>query len=118
MSRVGSVILAILVVLALLVALDPRARAKADEVAQDFKATWRSWGNVQVAPIPVTGSDDQTSVATPTPVPTPVVNSDDDNEDSSGEPVIIINWDALRDSLRKIWENLNARLNNDLRNNK
>jgi len=48
-----------------------------------------------------------------TPVPTEILDNDDDktipntgDEDSSDEPIIQVNWDALGDALRKFWDSL------------
>jgi len=91
------------------VAVDPNARRKAAEVVQNFEPTLRKLDDTVVVDLPSVDVDVETANPTSTPVPTvtPVATPvDDDDEDSSDEPIIVINWDALRDSLRNFWESL------------
>lgn len=102
MSRFGSVLFALALLIALVVAVDPNARRKAEEAVQNFGSTWRSSDNTVVVNVPSVGVDVKPHVTA-----TPVVTTADKDGNSSDEPIITINWDALRNSLRNFWESLN-----------
>ncbi len=112
MSRIVSMIFALALLIALVVAVDPNARRKATEVVQNFEPTLRKLDDKVVVNVPSvdvdvdTGNPTSTPVPTVTPLATPVTDDDDFDEDSSDEPIIVINWDALGDSLRNFWESL------------
>jgi hypothetical protein len=110
MSRFASVLFALALLIALVVVVDPNARRKAEEVVQNFGAAWRSSDDTVVVNVPSVDVEatEPTSTAVPTATPF-ATTADDDNdfdEDSSDEPIIIVNWDALGDSLRNFWESL------------
>ncbi len=114
MRRVGSLIFAVIVLLALVIALDPHARAKAEAAVRDLQPILRKWEDVMK--VPTVGQADRTPVPATRPVPTPSVQ-DGADKNSSGKPIIVINWDALGDALRRIWENLNSKINTIIKNN-
>jgi len=116
---VVNLLFALTLVVGLVVALDPNARTKAADIVQDLEPKLKQWGDTIIVNAPSIEPADQTStpVPTPTPFPTAVANDDNDgflddldNEDSSDEPIIVINWDALGDSLRNLWENLKVKI--------
>lgn len=118
MSRVVSLLFALALIVALVVALDPNARRKAADIVQDLEPILKKWDDTIIVNAPLMNPADQTStpVPTPTPFPTPVADADGfipntGDEDSSDEPIIVINWDALGDSLRKLWESLKVKIN-------
>lgn len=112
MSRIISVIFALALLIALVVAVDPNARRKAEEVVQNFEPAFHKLDDTVVVNVPSvdvdvdTGKPTSTPAPTATPFATPVTDDDDFDEDSSDEPIIVINWDALGDSLRNFWESL------------
>jgi hypothetical protein len=98
--------------IALVVAVDPNARRKAAEVVQNLEPTVRKLDDTVVVNVPSVDVDVDTVGPTSTPVPTAtpfataIADDDDFDEDSSDEPIIVVNWDALGDSLRNFWESL------------
>jgi len=123
LSRVVNLLFALALIVALVVALDPNARTKAADLVQDLEPKLKQWGDTIIVNAPSIKPADQTStpVPTPSPFPTPVADDDDndgflddlDNEDSSDEQIIVINWDALGDSLRNLWESLKVKIDID-----
>ena len=113
MNRVASLLFALVLIVALVIALDPGARQRAVAFVQRLEPTLQKWDDTIVVNIPSIDVSDSpvTPVPTSTPVPTPLADADDEiipntGEDSSDEPIIQINWDALGDSLRNFWESL------------
>ena len=93
-------LLLVLILLALLlIAVDPDARQKA-------VAFLNKWNNAVVV--------NETSTPTPTSTPVPTAVADNDNNktipntggDSTNEPIIQVNWDALNAALQKFWDSL------------
>ncbi len=106
MGRLMSALFALALLIALIVAVDPNAHRKAEETVRNLPPSVPQSVDVDVVP------------ATPVPTATPVV-ADDSDEDSSDEPIIVINWDAVGDSLRNFWESLKQiRIDIDPRDNK
>ena len=113
MNRVASLLFALVLIVALVIAIDPGARQRAVAFVQRLEPTLQKWDDTIVVNIPSIDVSDSpvTPVPTSTPVPTPLADADDEiipntGEDSSDEPIIQINWDALGDSLRNFWESL------------
>jgi hypothetical protein len=110
MSRFASALFALALLIALVVAVDPNARRKAEESVQNFGSAWRSSDDTVVVNVPSVDIEATKPASTPAPTVTPsTTTADQDNdfdEDSSDEPIIIVNWDALGDSLRNFWESL------------
>jgi len=106
------VIFVLALLIALVVAVDPNARRKAEEVVQNFELTFHKLDDTVVVNVPSVDVDVEPTNPTSTPVPTatpfatPVTNDNDSDEDSSDEPIIVVNWDALGDSLRNFWQRL------------
>lgn len=113
MNRLVSLLFAVILLILLVILVDPNARAKASALV-------RSWDDrivVNVPSVSVATSTPSSSIATrvpsATPVPTEILDNDDNktipntgDEDSSDEPIIQVNWDALGDALRKFWDSL------------
>jgi len=105
---------ALILIIALVIALDPASRQRAGVWLQRMEPTLQKWDERIIVNIPSIRVSNQslTPGPTQTPIPTPLVNNDDDEiipntgDDSSNEPVIQINWDALGDALRDFWESI------------
>ena len=113
MNRLVSLLFALVLIVALVIALDPQSRQRASAWLQRMEPTLQKWDEKIVVNLPSIRVSDPslTPVPTRTPVPTPLVDNDDEiipntGNDSSNEPVIQINWDALGDSLRNFWESI------------
>jgi len=104
--RIVNLILAVLLLVLIVIAVDPNARQKAVAFVNRL--------NNQVAVN--TSNPDSDDVATPvptrTPIATAVVQNDNDEvipntgDDTTNEPIIQINWDALGAALRRFWDEL------------
>ena len=118
MSRLVNVLFALILIVALVLAVSPEARQQAADTVEDLEPTLRQLDERVIVNIPSLDVSEQ--VSTPVPSPTPfatplvLVEEDDDviqipvtgEEDSSDEPFIVINWDAIGDALRNFWERL------------
>ena len=113
MNRLASLLFAVILLILLVILVDPGARAKATALVQK----WDDRIVVNAPSVSVATSTPssftRTPVPTMTPVPTEILDNDDDktipntgDEDSSDEPIIQVNWDALGDALRKFWDSL------------
>jgi hypothetical protein len=97
--------LVLLLIAALVIAIDPQARAKAAETVQ----RWQLDSKVVVNP----PSINTPVITTQLPTATTVVDADNDeqipvtgDQDTSSEPIIQVNWDALGNALRQFWVRL------------
>ena len=114
MNRLVNLLFALILIIALVIALDPASRQRAGVWLQRMEPTLQKWDERIIVNIPSIRVSNQslTPGPTQTPIPTPLVNNDDDEiipntgDDSSNEPVIQINWDALGDALRDFWESI------------
>ena len=109
MSRLMNVLFALLLLAALVIALDPETRQKAIAAARDLEPALSKLDDRIVTNVPALDPSDED--VTPSPTLTPVVDEDRQipvtgDEDSSDEPFIQVNWDALGDALRNLWERL------------
>jgi hypothetical protein len=100
---------ALVLLAALVIALDPQARRKAVETVQSWQPTLKQLDDRVVVNVPSisTPGTSSTSVATATVVADqdeqiPVTGGDDTDQ----KPIIQINWDALGDALRQFWVKL------------
>ena len=122
MSRLIAVLILIVIIV---LAVNPEARQKAVNFIN------RADDRVVVVTTPSADDDDVTAtpvVRTPVPTSTAILDNDDkiipntgvdDSEDSSDEPIIQVNWDALADTLRKFWDSLrNIKIDMNPRDNK
>lgn len=105
MSRIGSLLLALLLVAALVIALDPQARTKAIETVQRWQLDSKVVVNAPSLGTPVF------TVATPVSTVTPLANTNKQipvtgENDTSNAPIIQINWDALGNAVREFWVKL------------
>ena len=106
MSRIVSLLFALVLLAALVIALDPQARSKAVEAVQSWQPALKQLDDRVVVNVP--------SISTPgASVPTATVVADQDEQipvtgaDNTNEkPIIQINWDALGDALRQFWVKL------------
>ena len=112
MNRLGSLLFAVILLILLVILVDPGARAKVSALVQK----WDDTIAVNVPSVSVATSTPSSSIATRvptvTPVPTEILDNADKSipntgdEDSSDEPIIQVNWDALGNALRKFWDSL------------
>ena len=107
--RIVNVLFALVLLIALVIALDPQSRRKAVETVRSWEPTLRQLDERVVVNVPSVNITEQPS--TPVPTATAPVNNDEQipvtgDEDSSNEPIIQVNWDALGDALRKFWVSL------------
>jgi hypothetical protein len=107
MSRIGSLLLALLLVAALVIALDPQARSKAAETVQRWQLENKIVVKAPSISTPVVIAE------TPVPTVTPFVNTNNNaqipvtgDRDVSNQPIIQVNWDALGNLLRDFWVRL------------
>lgn len=109
MSRLVNVLFALLLLAALVIALDPETRQKAVAAVRDLEPALSELDERIVVNVPSVDLSDED--VTPSPTLTPVVDEDRQipvtgDDDSSDEPFIQVNWDALGDALRDLWERL------------
>ena len=107
MSRIGSLLLALLLVAALVIALNPQARSQAVETVRRWQLDSKIVVNAPTINTPVV------IASTPIPTVTPMVDADDDDQipvtgdqDTSNEPIIQVNWDALGNAVRQFFVKL------------
>ena len=110
MSRLVNVLFALLLLAALVIALDPETRQKAVAAVRDLELALTELGDRIAVRVPSVELSDE-DVTPPSPTLTPVADEDRQipvtgDEDSSDEPFIQVNWDALGDALRNLWEQL------------
>ena len=109
MSRLVNVLFALLLLAALVIALDPETRQKAIAAVRSLEPALSELDDRIALNLPSLDMSDED--VTPSPTLTPVVDEDRQipvtgDEDSSHEPFIQVNWDALGDALRNLWERL------------
>ena len=109
MSRLVNVLFALLLLAALVIALDPETRQKAIAAVRDLEPALNELDDRIVVNVPSLDLSDED--VTPSPTLPPVVDEDRQipvtgDEDSSDEPFIQVNWDALGDALRNLWDRL------------
>ena len=107
MSRIGSLLLALLLVAALVIALNPQARSQAVETVRRWQLDSKIVVNAPTINTPVV------IASTPIPTVTPMVDADDDDQipvtgdqDTGNEPIIQVNWDALGNAIRQFFVKL------------
>jgi hypothetical protein len=105
LSRIGSLLLALLLVVALVIILDPQARSKAAETVRSWQLDSKIVVNAPTINTPV--------ISTPIPTVTAMANAPSNvqipvtgDQDTSGEPIIQVNWDALGNALQEFWVKL------------
>lgn len=116
LSRLVNVLFALVLLAALVIAVSPQARQQAAEAVEDMEPTLRELDDRVIINLPSFDMSEQVSTPVPSPTsfPTPIQDEDDGvvqipvtgEEDSSDEPFIVINWDAIGDALRNFWERL------------
>ncbi len=109
MSRLVNVLFALLLLAALVIALDPETRQKAIAAIRGWEPVLSELDERIVLNIPSLDLSDED--VTPSPTATPVVDEDRQipvtgDEDTSDEPFIQVNWEALGDALRDLWVRL------------
>ena len=108
--RLVNLILAVLLLVLIVIAVDPNARQKA-------VALVNRWNDRVVVNAPSDNDSDEVTIVTPTPsrttAATAVADNDNDeiipntgSDETKEQPIIQINWTALGDALRKFWDQL------------
>lgn len=116
-----NVLFALVLLVALVIALDPQSRQKAMAQVRAWEPTLKQLDNRVVVNAPSLGTPERT----PTPLPTATAVAEHDSQipvtgdQSSKEPIIQVNWDALGQALRQFWVSLsNIRINVTPKDNK
>jgi len=109
LNRIVNLLFAFVLLAALVITLDPQARRKAMETVQSWQPALKQMDEKVVVNIPSLGTPGPTS--TPLPTMTPVAENNEQipvtgDKDTSNEPIIQINWDALGNVLRDFWVRL------------
>ncbi len=106
MSRLVSLLFALVLLGALVIALDPQSRAKAIATVRSWEPTLKELNDRVVVNVPAVSTPDELS----TPVPTATAVADENeqipvtgNDESDKAPIVQINWKALGDALREFW---------------
>jgi hypothetical protein len=99
--------LALLLVAALVIALNPQARSQAVETVRRWQLDSKIVVNAPTINTPVV------IASTPIPTVTPMVEADNDvqipvtgDQDTVNEPIIQVNWDALGNAIRQFFVKL------------
>lgn len=126
MSRIFNILFALLLLAALVIALDPQARQKAIAAVRDLEPTLKQLDDRIVVNVPTLTVPDRSSTPMPTSTPFATATAQPGEripvtgeEDSSDEPFIQVNWDALGDALKEFWASLqNVRIDTESGDNK
>lgn len=110
MSRLVNLLFALVLLAALVIAVDPQSRQKAVAAVQRWEPTLKQWNERVVVNVPSVSTPDRLS----TPIPTATVAADDNeqipvtggDEDANRQPIVTINWKALGDAFREFWVSL------------
>ena len=104
--RLLNIILAVLLLVLIVVAVDPNARQKA-------VALVNRWNDKVVVNAPSDNDSDEVTIVTPTPSGAAVADNNNDkvipntgSDETKEQPIIQVNWTALGDALRKFWDEL------------
>lgn len=109
MSRIVNILFALVLIVALVIALDPDARQRAAETVRAWEPTLRQLNSRVVVNVPSVSVPARP--ATPVPTATVVAVSENDEQipvtgDTENRPFIQVNWDVLGDALREFWISL------------
>lgn len=110
MSRLVNLLFALVLLAALVIAVDPQSRQKAVAAVRRWEPTLKQWNERVVVNVPSVSTPDRLS----TPIPTATVVADDNeqipvtggDEDANRQPIVTINWKALGDAFREFWVSL------------
>jgi hypothetical protein len=107
--RIVNLLFALVLLVALVIALDPQARRRAVETVQSWQPALKQLDSRVVVNAPSINTPSTTS--TPVPTATSVVGNGGQipvtgGNDASNEPIIRINWDALGNAIRQFWVSL------------
>ena len=108
MSRIGSLLLLLLLlVAALVIVINPQARSTAIETVR----RWQLDSKIVVNPPSI--NTPVVIASTPIPTVTPLVDMDNEDQipvtgdqDTSNEPIVQVNWDALGNAIRQFFVKL------------
>ncbi len=105
MSRLGNLLIALILLVLLVIVLDPSARQKATALVN-------KWNHTIVVNAPSVNDSDESSTPVPTLTPLPTAVADNEtipntgSDDTNNQPIIQVNWDALNAALRRFWDSL------------
>ena len=106
MSRLVNLLFALVLLVALVIALDPQSRRKAIETVRSWEPTLRQLNDRVVVNVPAVSTPDRLSTAVPTATAVAEENEQipvTGDQDSDKTPIVQINWKALGDALREFW---------------
>jgi len=102
----------LVLLLALVIALDPQARQKAEATVHAWTPTLKQLDTTVVVNAPSIKVTDTGLTSTPVPTATVVAKNNQipvtGDENESNPPIIQVNWDALGETLRQFWAHLMA----------
>ena len=110
MNRIVNVLFALVLLLALVIAVDPQARQRATAAVRAWEPTLKQLDTKIVVNAPSINITDRTP--TPEPTATAVARNNQipvtGGEGTANKPIIQVNWDALGETLREFWARLMA----------
>ena len=112
MSRIVNILFALVLLLALVIAVDPQARQRATAAVRAWEPTLKQLDTKIVVNAPSISVTDTNKTPMPEPTATAVASNHQipvtGDEDTTNKPIIQINWDALGQTLREFWTRLMA----------
>ena len=112
MNRIVNILFALVLLLALVIALDPQTRQRAAAAVRAWEPTLKQLDTRIVINAPSISVTDTGQTPTPVPTATPVVRNNQipvtGDENENNKPIIQVNWDALGETLRQLWARLMA----------
>ena len=112
MSRIVNILLALVLLLALLIAVDPQARQRATAAVRAWEPTLKQLDTKIVVNAPSISVTDTDRTPMPEPTATAVVRNNQipvtGDENTTNKPIIQVNWGALGETLREFWARLMA----------
>lgn len=124
MSRIVNVLFALVLLAALVIALDPQSRSKAEAAVRSWEPTFRQWNKSVVVNVPSVSVNTSNERETPVPTATVVANNGKQipvtgDENATNKPIVQVNWDALGVALKQFWTSLaNIKIDFHFKDNK
>jgi hypothetical protein len=124
LSRIVNILFALVLLAALVIALDPNSRRKAIETVRSWEPELRQLNDRVVINLPATSTP--AVGTTPIPTATTIADADQDEQipvtgdaENSNKPFIQVNWDVLAENLKQFWVSLsNVKIDLTPRDNK
>lgn len=112
MSRTVNVLFALILLLALVIAVDPQARQSATAAVRAWEPALKQLDTKVVVNAPSINVTNTDRTPTPEPTATAMVNNNQipvtGGDETTNKPIIQVNWDALGQTLREFWARLMA----------